>query len=133
MQIQKSPGSSLFPYYYKDGELFCLHFGSYFPDENGAIAMMKAEEDFVINQHRSMGIWIDFYETKLTDRVLRELIEMLKQIKPQIIKLGIVGCSFTAQWKINRLIKNTDILSLLPVRYFDNPEIAKTWLVSELE
>ncbi len=133
MQIQKSPGGSLFPYYYKNGELFCLHFGSYFSDEEGVIAMMKAEENFVTRQHPPMGIWIDFYETKLTDRVLRELIEMLRPIRPQIIKLGIVGCSFTAQWKINRLIKNTELLSSLPVKYFDDPEAAKTWLVSELE
>ena len=33
MQIQKSPGGSLFPYYYKNGELFGLHLGSYFSDE----------------------------------------------------------------------------------------------------
>jgi len=58
---------------------------------------------------------------------------MLRPIRPQIIKLGIVGCSFTAQWKINRLIKNTELLSSLPVKYFDDPEAAKTWLVSELE
>jgi len=46
MQRQTSPGGSLFPYYYKNGELFCLHFGSYFSDEDGVIAMMKAEEEF---------------------------------------------------------------------------------------
>jgi len=60
MQIERSPGGSLFPYYYKDGELFCLHFGSYHSDEEGVIAMMKAEEDFLNAKHRSMGIWIDF-------------------------------------------------------------------------
>jgi len=46
MQIQTSPGGSLFPYYYKNGELFCLHFGSYFSDEDGVIEMIKAEEQF---------------------------------------------------------------------------------------
>ncbi|HEX9387828.1 MAG TPA: hypothetical protein VF918_16005 [Anaerolineales bacterium] len=132
MQIQKSPGGSLFPYYYKNGELFCLHFGSYFSDEDGLIALMKAEENFFSGQHRSMGIWIDFYETKITDRVLRELIELLKQIHPKTTKLGIVGCPFPAQWKINRLIKKTELLSSLPVKYFEDPEVAKTWLISEL-
>jgi hypothetical protein len=133
MQIQRSPGGSLFPYYYKNGELFCLHFGSYFSDEDGVIAMIKAEEDFVTGQHRPMGIWIDFYETKLTDRVLQELIEMLKHIKNYTTKLGFVGCSFMAQWKINRLLRKAEMLSSLPVKYFDDPEDAKTWLVSELE
>jgi hypothetical protein len=133
MHIQTSPGGSLFPYYYKDGELFCLHFGSYFSDEDGVIAMMKAEEEFVTEHHRPMGIWIDFYETKLTDRVIQEFIEILKHIKSQTTKLGIVGCSFITWWKMNRLIKKSELLSSLPVKYFDDPEAAKTWLVSALE
>lgn len=133
MQIQTSPGGSLFPYYYKNGELFCLHFGSYFSDEDGVIAMMKAEQAFFKGQNRPMGIWIDFYETKLTDRVLKELIELLKQIHPKTTKLGIVGCPLLAQWKIKRLIKKEEVLSSLPVKYFDDPEVAKTWLVSEFE
>ena len=95
--------------------------------------MMKAEENFVTGQHRPMGIWIDFYETKLTDRVIQEFIEILKHIKSQTTKLGIVGCSFITWWKMNRLIKKSELLSSLPVKYFDDPEAAKTWLVSELE
>jgi hypothetical protein len=133
MQIKTSPGGSLFPYYYKDGELFCLHFGSYFSDEDGVIAMMKAEEEFVTEHHRPMGIWIDFYETKLTDRVLRELIEMLKHIRPHTTKLGIVGCPTMKRWKMNKLIKKAELLSSLPIKYFDDPEEAKSWLVSEWE
>ena len=133
MQIQKSPGGSLFPYCYKNGELFCLHFGSYYSDEDGAIAMTKTEEAFFTKQNRPMGIWIDFYETRLTDKVLKALVEMLKQIHHKTIKLGIVGCSLPAKWKIKRLIKKTDLLLSLPIKYFDDPEVAKTWLVSELE
>jgi hypothetical protein len=133
MQRQTSPGGSLFPYYYKNGELFCLHFGSYFSDEDGVIAMMKAEEEFFTKKHRPIGIWIDLYETKLTDRVMRELIEMLTYIAYQTTKLGIVGCSLMSRWKIKSRIGKTDLLSSLPVKYFDDPEVAKTWLVSELE
>ena len=133
MQIQRSPGGSLFPYYYKNGELFCLHFGSYFSDEEAVIETMKAEEAFFMNSHRPIGIWIDFYETKLTDRVLQALVIMLTHIVHQTTKLGIVGCSTLARWKLNRLIRRTELLSALPVKYFDDPEVAKTWLVSELE
>jgi hypothetical protein len=133
MQIKRSPGGSLFPYYYKDGELFCLHFGSYFSDEEAVIAMMKAEEDFINTNHRPMGIWIDLYETKLSDRVIQQLVETLTQIAAQITKLGLVGCSPIARWKINRWIRQTRSLSCLSVKYFDDPEVAKTWLVNELE
>jgi hypothetical protein len=133
MQLQRSRGSSLFPYYYKNGELFCIHFGIYFSDEDEVIAMMKAEENFFNRQYRNIGIWIDFYETKLTNRVLRELVELLKQIHLKTTKLGIVGCPLFAQWKMNRMIKKTEILAFLPVKYFADPEEAKTWLVSESE
>ena len=107
----KSPSGALFPYYYKNGELFGIHLGSYFSDEEGVIAMMKAEADFFTGKHRPMGVWIDFYETKL----------------------GLVGCSTLSRWKIHRLIRKRDLLSTLPVKYFEDPEVAKTWLVSELE
>lgn len=123
----------MFPYYYKNGELFGMHLGSYFSDEEGVIAMMKAEAEFSARQHRRLGLWIDFYETKLTNRVIREFIEMLKQMQPRLTKLGIVGAPILARWKINRLIGKTDSLSKLPVKYYEDPEEAKTWLVSERE
>jgi hypothetical protein len=133
MQIQKSPSGAIFPYYYKNGELFGMHLGSYFSNEDGLIAMMKAEAEFSAKQYRQLGLWIDFYETKLTDRVIQEFIEMLRQMRPRVTKLGIVGASFLARRKINRLIKKTDALASLPVRFYEDPEEAKTWLVSELE
>lgn len=68
----------MFLYYYKNGELFGLHLGSYFSNEDGVIALMKAEEEFFNKQHHQLGLWIDFYETKLTDSVIREFIEMVK-------------------------------------------------------
>lgn len=133
MHIQKSPSGALFPYYYKNGELFGMHLGSYFSDEEGVIAMMKAEAEFSSRQHRQLGLWIDFYETKLTDKVIEEFVEMLKQMRSHVTKLGIVGTSFIARRKINRLIKHAEVLASLPVRYYEDPEDAKTWLVSEVD
>lgn len=123
----------MFPYYYKNGELFGMHFGSYFSNEAGVIAMMKAEAEFFTRQHRHLGVWIDFYETKLTDRVIEEFIEMIKRMQPKLTKLGIVGASVIARWKINRHIRKTNSLFSLPVKYYEDPEEAKTWLVSEQE
>lgn len=131
MVIKKSPGGSLFPYYYKNGELFGLHLGSFKSDEAGVIARMKAEEIFIIQQGRSLPLWIDFYQTDLTGTVIRELVEMLKHIHQYTPKLGLVGCSFIERWRIRRLIKKANYLSMLPVKYFNDPEVAKTWLISE--
>jgi len=133
MSVKQSPGGSIFPYYYKGGELFGLHLGSFGADEDGVISRMKAEQVFFLEQNHSIGLWMDFYQTRLTDRVIGELIEMLEHIHHRMLKLGLVGCSFMERWRINRLIKKTKGLSKLPVRYFDDPEDAKTWLVSELE
>jgi hypothetical protein len=94
---------------------------------------MKVEAEFLRKEHRDIGIWIDFYETKLTDRVIQAFVEMIQGMAPQVTKLGIVGCSMLARRKINRLIEKTNSLSSIPVKYFEDPEVAKSWLVSELE
>jgi hypothetical protein len=132
MPLKKSPCGSLFPYPYKNGELFCLHLGSFGADEDAVISRIKTEEAFFTQQNRSIGIWIDFYETKLTERVMGEFIELIERIDNHILKLGLVGCSFMDQWKINKLMKKAECFSTLPVKYFNDPEDAKTWLVSEL-
>jgi hypothetical protein len=133
MVVQKSPGGSIFPYYFKGGELFGLHLGSFAEDENGVIALMKAEGEFILAQHRKMGLWIDFYETKLTPRVIAALVEMVVQVRPRITKLGIVGCSWLSKRRINREMRSRAELGGLPLKFTGDPEEAKTWLVGELD
>jgi len=134
MTVKQSPGGSNFPYYYKGGELFGLHLGCFGSNEEGVIALMKAEELFYTSQNHTVGgLWIDFYQTKLTERVIGEFIGFFKQVRPRILKLALVGCSGIDRLKINRLIKKTKSLSSIPVKYFADPEDAKTWLVNEME
>ena len=61
-----------------------------------------------------------------------ELIELIERIGNRILKLGLVGCSFMDQWKLNKLMNKAECFSTLPVKYFKDPEDAKTWLVTEL-
>jgi hypothetical protein len=58
---------------------------------------------------------------------------MLGKLRPQTLKLGLVGCSWIDRWKINRRIKGQVSLAGLDRKYFADPENAKTWLVSETE
>jgi hypothetical protein len=109
--IKQSPGGSIITYNNKGGELFGLHFGSLASDEDGVIARMKAAEAFFIDQNQTIGLWIDFYHTKLTSRVIGEFVETLKHVNKQILKLGLVGCSFVDRWRRRRLIKKTECLS----------------------
>ncbi len=37
MVLKKSPGGSIFPYYYKNGELFGAHFGSFLTTKKGCL------------------------------------------------------------------------------------------------
>jgi hypothetical protein len=131
MYLKKSPGGSYFPYFYKGGEVFRFEFGNFNSNEDRAIRMIRAEESFFDEQHQTIGVWVDFYQTKLTKRVMNEFIEMLVHIRNRIPKLGLVGCSFITRWKITRQIRKTGCLSTLPVKYFENPDDAKGWLVSE--
>jgi len=127
----KSPGGLTFPYYYKGGEIHCLHYGSFFSDEEGLLALMKEEEAFIAKPSRHLLIWVDFYETKLTDKVLTGFAESMNRLRPHTIKLAIVGFSFRDKFRIYRLNKHPSMELPKPTQFFSDPEDAKTWLVSE--
>lgn len=121
----------MFPYPYKSGELFGLHMGSFGRDEEAFIARLRAEAVFFKEQNRSLPVWMDLYQTRLTDRIIGELIEFLRTTGSRTLKLGLVGCSAADRRRINRRLKESADLAAVPVKYFSDPEDAKTWLVSE--
>jgi hypothetical protein len=133
MLTQKSPGGSIFPYYYKGGEIFGLHYGSFFDDEESLLARMEAEEAFIANTHRQFPLWIDFYETKLTDRILVEFSRSMLRVRSHISRLAIVGCSWLDKRRLLRLGRKSGVELPMPVKFFSDPEVAKTWLVGESE
>lgn len=131
MRSIQSPSGATFPYYYKGGELFGMHLGDYARDEDGVIAMMHAEEQFLLVQRRRMGCWLDLCHTRLSDHVIAELVEMIDHLRPYLSKVALAGCSWRARWKINRLVAKKVWAKSLPLKYYEDPEVAKTWLVSE--
>ena len=131
MVLQKSPGGSIFPYYYKGGALFGLHYGSFFKDEEALLARMRAEEEFITNSIRQTPLWIDFYETMLPDKVLNEFSSSILRLQDHITKLAIVGCSFKDKRRLMKLGKKSGWKFPMPVKFFSDPEDAKTWLMSE--
>lgn len=131
MSFQKSPGGSIYPYPYKAGELHCVHANAFGTDEEAVISLFRAEGDFFLRQNRRMGVWIDLYDIPLTDGVISALLEFLMHACPRIIKLALVGCSHVDRRRINQRLRKMEALSALPIRYYSDPEEAKTWLVSE--
>jgi hypothetical protein len=131
MVLKKSPGGSIFPYYYKGGELFGAHYGSFFDNEAALLARMKAEEEFLQNSNRQLPFWADFYESKLTDKVLIEFSQSMNRLQNHITRLAIVGCSSRDKRRLQSLAKQSGFDFPMPVRFFSDPEAAKTWLVGE--
>ena len=46
MITKKSPGGPIFPYYYKNGELFGAHYEGFARREQGLLERMRAEDSF---------------------------------------------------------------------------------------
>jgi hypothetical protein len=128
MVVKKSPGGSIYPYNYKGGELFGMHLGSFFANESGVIDRIKQEESFILKQNMKIGMWFDFYQTKMTDEVINEFINTICNLQDHIIKMAIVGCSFWDKRRFNRIAKKR---ISIPLKFYDDPEVAKTWLVTE--
>jgi hypothetical protein len=127
----KSPGGSTFPYYYKGGELHCLKFGSFFGDMPRLLQLMEAEEAFLLQwPTRRYRIWVDLYETTLSDSLMQQFTEHIARLGAQIVKLAIVGCSVRDQKRLTITISGSMVKPLFPIRFYEDPEDAKTWLVS---
>ncbi len=48
-----------------------------------------------------------------------------------IPRLAIVGCSNRDRLRFARFIKILNLKMPAPIQYFEDPEVAKTWLISE--
>ena len=113
------------------GELHPLKYGSYYRNRDKLFAVIKAEEDFILQssgQH-NRRIWIDLYETTLDNEVIDKLVIHIKAIRPKIFKLCLVGCSFFGKRKIKKRLMDYNVDIAEQVRFFSDPEEAKQWLV----
>jgi hypothetical protein len=131
MALRKSPGGSLYPYPYKNGELFGLHFGSFHSDETSLLHLMQAEERFMLETKCRLPMWFDLYETDLSDKLLGELTSMIARLSGRIPKLALVGCSSRDRRRLLKSMKKLGGGATVPIRFYADPEQAKTWLIGE--
>lgn len=125
----KSPGGSIFPYYYKGGEIHCLKYGNKYKDADALFHVMKQEEEFILTTNRQLKVWVDFYKTSITDNVLIAFVENINRLNEHINKLSVVGLSSFNIWRLKRKIRRTKLS--LNISFYADPEDAKTWLVSD--
>lgn len=50
---------------------------------------MKKEEEFVLAANKKLNIWVDLYKTKVTERVMLEIVRHLIRMNGCIHKLTI--------------------------------------------
>ncbi|MEK4356455.1 hypothetical protein NYE48_05255 [Paenibacillus sp. FSL M7-1455] len=125
----KSPGGSIYPYYYKGGAIHCLKYGSKYNNEEQLFDLMKKEEEFIFKTNNRLKIWVDMYHTAVTSRVRQELINHMYNLKDHIDKISFVGLSSLNAWRLRRGMKK---LGMNPrLSFFSDPEDAKTWLIHE--
>lgn len=125
----KSPGGSIYPYYYKGGEIHCLKYGSKYKDEEKLFDLMKQEEEFIFQINKKLKIWVDMYKTVVTIRVLQELTNNIDHLKDHIDKLSFVGLSGFNEWRLKTKLKKLGMQQR--ISFYSDPEDAKTWLINE--
>jgi len=132
--IKKSPSGSLCPYYYIGGELHPLKYGSFHNDKERLFETMKAEQEFILKSSgkNNRRIWVDLYETVIDDEVVDVLVKHFKNIRHKIFNLCLVGCSSVARRAIKKRMKSDNLDLFKTTRFFDDPEIAKQWLLGKI-
>jgi hypothetical protein len=133
LMLKKSPSGSLCPYYYMEGELHPLKYGSYLDQKEKLINMFQAEQEFILKssgQH-NRRIWIDLYETTLDDEIVCALVLHIKAIRHKIFKLCFAGCPPKYKSKIIKQMKLEDMDIVGQIKFFADPEKAKMWLIGE--
>lgn len=125
----KSPGGSIFPYYYKGGEIHCLKYGSKHKDQDKLFDVMRQEEALIFGINKKLKVWVDMYETKITKEVLDQLICNINNLKDHVDKLSFVGLSGMDRWKLKRRLKSFELGQ--SVSFYADPEEAKTWLITD--
>ena len=129
----KSPSGSVCPYYFMNGELHPLKYGSCFSDRAKLLHLMDLEQAFILKQPGTnyRRIWIDLYETRLDGSAIRALASHVQAIERTIARLCFVGCSPVNRWRIRRQMKKLDLRIAGAVKFFSDPEDAKKWLIGE--
>ncbi len=127
----KSPSGSNFPYYYKDGIIHGIHFSNYKDDITSLLRILTEEEAFIKNQSITSTTWLDCYSIKYSKDVFLGICSFLKNLSGKVTKCALVGISLRYKIRINSFLKRNH-LEGIQVRYYSDPEIAKTWLVGKL-
>lgn len=126
--LTKSPSGALSPYYYKGGSFHGIHYGGYFADHEGLLAMMAKEEAFILAAPAKRRVMMDLYQTKLPKPVLEQMVEHIRRLAPKLHKLAISAENGTLR-ELEKALRKAEILPEGALYLHPDMETAKTWLV----
>jgi len=127
----KTPSGANFPYYYKNGALHGIHFADYKDDIVALLRILEKEQAFIVNQNITSTTWLDCYYIKYSKEVFLGICSFLEKLSNKLTRCAFVGLGIKYKIRIYYFIKKTKINDL-QIRYYNDPEIAKTWLVGKI-
>ena len=127
----KTPSGSIFPYYYKDGAFYGLHLGECKKDDPKFLKILNEEQAFFLSQTVTSTVCLDLYRTVFPRKRQLELADFIVNISGKMTRCALVGLSFINKLKMRRQLSKVETGNVL-IRYFDEQEIAKTWLVGKM-
>ena len=129
-KIRKNPAKRVFPYYYKNGELHAFKLGSFGENREALYKQMDEEIKFLKNSRRKINTWIDLYKTDLSLPVMERLVDVTASVADQIALLALVGkINLYKRNRLRRMASDKQEYKNTIIRFFSDPEDAKTWLV----
>ncbi len=128
--MSKKPSERFFPYYYKNGELHAFKLGGHGKDQAAFLDCLDEEVRFLKESRRRINTWIDLYETELPHSIAEVLVDKVSAVAGQISLLALVGkINLHKRRRLRRLFSLKAEFCNTIVRFFADPEDAKTWLV----
>lgn len=130
MPARLSKGASC-PYAYAPGQARFFQYGGYANDKKELFRAIKAEERGILRLggRNNRRICMELQGTVLDSEVAHALVLHMKEIRPAILKLAVVGCGFFARRRLKKRMMASGLETLAKqMRFFPDVEQAEQWL-----
>lgn len=101
--------------------------GSPFAQQRGDLPGSFGWEKFILSSTASSGrrVWIDLYETNLTEAMIQKLSQHIVNIIHKVSKMALVGCPRRVFKKIEGYLYRADCNLAGQIKCFKDPERSK--------
>jgi hypothetical protein len=111
------------------GEIWISDLSGLGSDENTARKLLIESEAHIRKPANSLRVALDVFDTNLTGDLVRIMANSLISMQKNIKKLAIKGASRIGKFHLRRYLKRANVE--IPIKYFEDYEELKKWLISE--